>query len=146
MTDRPTCRTCPYWASIDDRDGQCRRHSPRAVAIGEPANLGEQANPFVAAWLETLDTQWCGDHPSFPEWLAGREKQTPINQALSDTDDLNRLLAAGELDSPLAEEIRARLDAIWPYLTEAERATVTKATVGRVYRLGYDSPVKEYGT
>jgi len=104
------------------------------------------ADPQEAAWPITTSSDWCGDHPDFPAWLAGREKQTPINQALSATERLNRLLSADELDSPLADEIRARLDAIWPQLTEAERATVTKAAVGRVYRLGYDSPVKEYKT
>lgn len=125
--DRPTCRTCQFWACIDEtRQGECRRHSPRAVAIGEPANLGEQTNPFLVAWLETMDAQWCGDHPSFPEWLAGRETEKPINQALSATDRLNLFLAAGELDSPLADEIRTRLDAIWSHLTDEERARVTK--------------------
>ncbi len=57
--NRPTCETCPFWAKPHSDEassaiGQCRRSAPR------PAECFD--------WAKTYSTDWCGEHPDFPEW------------------------------------------------------------------------------
>ena len=65
-TARPTCATCPYWNSPQGADGRwpCRRHAPR--------HIGSQCDDFAITAAE----EWCGDHPAFPAYIAGRRAAT----------------------------------------------------------------------
>jgi hypothetical protein len=63
--DHPTCSDCPYWRSnLVDRtqkqSGECRRHAPR-LAHPEAATCND--------WAPTKNSDWCGDHPRFEDWL-----------------------------------------------------------------------------
>lgn len=68
--DRPTCATCPFWekrenASNDfpDSVGECRRLPP-------PRPYDNDEGNWFGEWLCVYDDDWCGEHPSFPAYLA----------------------------------------------------------------------------
>lgn len=50
-----TCATCRFWKrrQPEKRGGQCRRHAPVSIAVGE----GRWRD-----WPATGDTDWCGDY------------------------------------------------------------------------------------
>ncbi len=73
--ERPTCKTCPYWADYHDGEslafGRCHKALPQAPLYKEQGDLPpythEQAN-----WLITFPTDFCGAHPDFPAYLKVR--------------------------------------------------------------------------
>jgi len=68
--DRPTCRTCPYWDSGGEEDsGICRKSCPKTA---KPQYEGDYS--AFPVWPITLDTEWCGEHPDFPAYLASLKK------------------------------------------------------------------------
>jgi hypothetical protein len=86
--ERPTCKTCPYWAFFDpstcevvedietasgddleDNEGQCRRCPPARLVYNGFRNGGRsvlRTNEFP----EVFHYDWCGEHPDFPAYLA----------------------------------------------------------------------------
>lgn len=78
MMDHPTCRTCPYWDPIgpDPEDvvpeGWCHRFpGPPAVTrvMIEETGMYDMIIPVSSA------THWCGEHPSFPAYLASLKEK-----------------------------------------------------------------------
>jgi hypothetical protein len=80
MSERPTCKTCPYWAGDLEESGECRAHSPR---FAPQSSIDEGfADGDNAAWPASADTDWCGEHPRFSEWIAAhRSSLTPDQNA-----------------------------------------------------------------
>jgi hypothetical protein len=62
--ERPTCKTCPYWDCTDSEfataSGTCNRYAPMPIRSGD--------DPLV--WSTTIDDDFCGEHPSFPAYIA----------------------------------------------------------------------------
>jgi hypothetical protein len=67
--NRPTCSSCGYWEEdteeypSSDRLGFCRRHPPVRF-------LEDEHNEDRSVYPETIDSDWCGEHPDFPAFLA----------------------------------------------------------------------------
>lgn len=78
--ERPTCGTCPYWDipegferhATDQWD--CHKRSPQLITAtylaGAAAVDQDPPGPFEGAWPQTKGSEWCGEHPSFPAYLA----------------------------------------------------------------------------
>jgi hypothetical protein len=87
-SEYPTCSTCPFWALEDDdmeivpvghpdRDGwegeaECHRNPPvgRMEEHGGPLFVRPRGHSY--AWPTTAAADFCGEHPDFPAFLAGR--------------------------------------------------------------------------
>ncbi len=75
--NRPTCRTCPYLYSNDDRGliseegdtdlGECQRHPPK-IATGRHVDR-HMVEEFRGIWPTVHEGDSCGEHPSFPAYL-----------------------------------------------------------------------------
>ena len=90
--DYPTCSTCPYWLydldgsdpaaprpdfdsldtspDVDTHGGECRRSAP-------VARMKMPAMNFFAdrlRWPRTTSSEWCGEHPDFPAYIASRRR------------------------------------------------------------------------
>jgi hypothetical protein len=68
MLLRPTCKTCAYFSLPGDNHetGWCMRYPPRLVVQPDvPDRLSE-------VWPVVEPTNWCGEHPDFPAYLASR--------------------------------------------------------------------------
>ncbi len=71
--DRPTCKTCPYWSDeIFHEDPTCEaslcacQRTPPQLN-GKPFNVETETGcDFPYTW----DSDWCGEHPDFPEYIA----------------------------------------------------------------------------
>lgn len=60
----PTCATCPYWNHL--RDPKDRKNHLEFLSCRRHAPTRDGATP---KWPETGSGDWCGDHPTFPEYL-----------------------------------------------------------------------------
>ncbi len=65
--ERPTCVTCPFWDQSDlindgvNKVGECRRY-PRAWNKPTSRMVSDE-------WPRVAEYDWCGEHPSFPDYL-----------------------------------------------------------------------------
>lgn len=59
--ERPTCKTCPYYDAIIEMG------APAIKKIG-----GCRWDPNLIPHKRT--DEWCGQHPDFPEYIAGLKK------------------------------------------------------------------------
>ncbi len=73
MSDKPTCKTCPYLMRTDAPvwDGYCCRRAPRSHPA-DPENHG--AVDSHEGWHRSDSAcvsvdNFCGEHPAFPAWL-----------------------------------------------------------------------------
>ena len=58
MSEKPMCKTCPYWHELMEHYyGLCRRSSPGNF----PGDQDE------AMWPTVNTNDWCGEHPEFGE-------------------------------------------------------------------------------
>jgi hypothetical protein len=76
-TERPTCKTCPYWKQIEDANlyGECRRfpaYQSHQMDVGSEEE--GKTNIDLATWADTEEDDWCGEHPDFPAYIAGLKK------------------------------------------------------------------------
>lgn len=80
--DKPTCGTCPYWTDrCDDGHGaigSCRRLPP--VLVPGMCSVGEDGDIDHWRYLSTRrpmtdEHDFCGEHPSFPAWMAEQRKE-----------------------------------------------------------------------
>jgi len=80
--DRPTCKTCPYWNApkhheyLDEDEperGDCRKYNP-VFRPDMSAEMGA-CQPWDGWWPTTSETQFCGEHPNFPAWIASRRQE-----------------------------------------------------------------------
>jgi hypothetical protein len=54
-TYRPRCKTCLFWARVENEDhGDCRFNAPRWDATNGDND-----------WGHTKEDMWCGQHPEF---------------------------------------------------------------------------------
>ena len=71
--NKPTCDTCPYWLRSDilrwENTGTCRRHPP---SIPE-----DPQDPGCVSWPRTNHSDFCGEHPDFPAYLAEKKGVKP---------------------------------------------------------------------
>lgn len=76
--DKPTCGTCPYCMEEESGDSTCRRNAPKPHSA--------QYDPF---WpVVDIDYDFCGEHPSFPAWIAERDK--PVSAIAKTSTNLSR--------------------------------------------------------
>lgn len=72
-TERPErCETCRWWDCIEPGGtcfGRCRRHPP---GRSELRTFPEGYSAYVGIWVETEDTDWCG------EWRAKGATPNPV--------------------------------------------------------------------
>ena len=91
--ERPTCRTCPYW-DLEDYESDCpdfggtdeemRSHLDTdccCCASGECRRYPRQTEGMVGRcmvtyWPRSLDSDWCGEHPDFPAYIASLKKRS----------------------------------------------------------------------
>jgi hypothetical protein len=79
MSERPTCKTCPYWYNPMDHDagatehdeGECHRRPP-AVHVFAFQTQEDWRVRRETDYPSAADFDWCGEHPDFPAWLASR--------------------------------------------------------------------------
>lgn len=100
--DRPTCATCPFFAPCEHcgsdgtTDGVCRRMPP-----GSPLLFGKREFNKVpgvgyvptesryepcAVWPHPDASDWCGEHPDFPAYLASLRPGVVAGERLSPGD------------------------------------------------------------
>jgi hypothetical protein len=89
MSDKPTCRTCPYCEIIPAEDGDdpdtwmgvCHRFPPGYVGRSDRdakycshADPGEWSPPWVSGVIYDGQDRgdWCGEHPAMPAWIASQ--------------------------------------------------------------------------
>jgi hypothetical protein len=71
MSDRPTCKTCPYWDNTDGGDlNDCRAGRPQSMIDPTWPNNTDSEN--YRRWPETWDDDWCGEHPDFSAWITAQ--------------------------------------------------------------------------
>jgi hypothetical protein len=130
-TKRPTCKTCPYWHDLvtedegienwkDDevRFGDCRRRAPSPVMIYQmPPNPGSD-NRADLVWLQTLNGDWCGEHPDFPAYIASLKKPRTVPEMEAEI-----LATQNEIETAVGES-----------MTE----------FGMTAPKGFNSPIKEH--
>ena len=67
--EKPICETCPYWdAEPSGTHGSCRRNAPSPLLwhpIRDRYDLADHA-----WWPITGREDCCGEHPSFPAYIA----------------------------------------------------------------------------
>ena len=69
----PKCETCAYWDAAENGMGECRRRAPLAR---DSWWAGYDAWAFV----DTMRSDWCGEHPDFPAWIESRRHQKGADQ------------------------------------------------------------------
>jgi hypothetical protein len=76
--DKPTCKTCPYLfrAYMFPNNGYCHRKPPVPVSIVYTDPEGFVKVEFETRWPDVGDTDYCGEHPDFPAWLADQKPET----------------------------------------------------------------------
>jgi len=67
MTERPMCKTCPYWFEgveyiEESLEGYCQRPPP--IVLDRPVPIGTHS-----CWPNSMEDDWCGEHPDFAEWI-----------------------------------------------------------------------------
>jgi hypothetical protein len=89
--DKPTCRTCPYWYAPDPENfhsvcmdsvkGECHRFPPTRDSVdkwrgGDVSRVERSLDEINEAdWIDTEESDWCGEHPDFPAYLANRKPE-----------------------------------------------------------------------
>jgi hypothetical protein len=63
--DKPNCSTCPY-SDVYGNRRFCERHAPRPEMIHDDVQQPKQH----AHWPVVDDTDTCGEHPKFAQWIA----------------------------------------------------------------------------
>lgn len=137
--DKPTCATCPYWASGSHgfADGSCRRRAPSGPI--------DTMRDYIFAPMNS--TEWCGEHPDFPAWIeetrkpaeasgagaimAMRNRARIHKKALDDWMDCNgipRKASARSLMRALADLYEQGLD--MPRMLQSRRVRQKKAYIG----------------
>lgn len=98
--ERPTCKTCPYWDRDDEfsdtTDGgrviqaKCRRHAPggssdffesyEGEAAADDGNVPREWTAYNLARFSTTEwSEWCGEHPDFPAYIASLKEPVTVN-------------------------------------------------------------------
>lgn len=82
--ERPTCGTCPYWDEADRDDvrvGECKRFPP--VFPPNDKMRSETVELYGDDWMgwspETSPNDFCGEHPSFPAYVASLKPVTGVS-------------------------------------------------------------------
>lgn len=71
-SDRPTCKTCVYWwanAALPGW-GECRPE----YAMRSQKELEERGHEWMGSWYATRETDGCGTHHDFKEWLEAKKE------------------------------------------------------------------------
>ena len=55
-SDQKKCSSCDNWLVIEEPKGECRSHSPQALAVQEG-----NKTIFETIFPQTIATDWCGD-------------------------------------------------------------------------------------
>ena len=86
--DRPTCKTCPYWNTLEDEDepepleGWCHRFPPLPAVTKV---MIKETGMYDGIHVVTRRCDFCGEHPDFPAYIAGPKGPTgnsfPLNHA-----------------------------------------------------------------
>lgn len=50
------CQNCAFWNSLDNSQGECRRHAPQTIAF----EVDEEVK-FESMFPITAGDDWCGD-------------------------------------------------------------------------------------
>lgn len=74
MSEQPKCAACPYWQrgwwELTNGWGACKRGRPELSSVGG-VNVASSLIPEIAgSFPATYNTEWCGEHPDFPAYLA----------------------------------------------------------------------------
>lgn len=90
--ERPTCGTCPYWndahAKADWREiGACIRNAP-SPNVGVFHEMRDE--PDYVMWPMTGSEESCGEHPSFPAYIASLQNVTAHDRDGSTTSHVAR--------------------------------------------------------
>jgi hypothetical protein len=81
IAGRPTCATCPYWSPDGESGGgYCHRRAPQSYPQsilkmdddGQSRHWGSFSQSSMLP--EAFSGDWCGEHPDFPEYIAGLKK------------------------------------------------------------------------
>lgn len=85
MSGRPTCETCPYWATKKpgDMGGNCIRHSPRPRTV----YCDKDGELYYGWWPYVSHDDGCGEHPDFPAWLAAVRRTAQPATPVRTVDD-----------------------------------------------------------
>lgn len=70
--EKPMCKTCPYHEYDEHATGDhyCMRHAPSPIQNDEPGDTTFTHWPPI-----DIETDWCGEHPNFPAYLASLKPQ-----------------------------------------------------------------------
>jgi hypothetical protein len=71
IMDRPTCSECPFWEPFRTPAGLCHRYPPNMV----PHDLTSKVR--IAEFPEMQPSEWCGEHPDFPAYIASLKASRP---------------------------------------------------------------------
>lgn len=81
--NRPMCYSCVYWESYLNRDknsralGECHRNAPRSMLYVIGLVQADKYPPSAVSWPDTLEDEWCGEHPDFPAFVASLKMPMP---------------------------------------------------------------------
>lgn len=59
------CETCRFYHDYGGKEGDCRRHAPRAFLRDRE---DQSADAVRAYWPEVLETMWCGEWQRARTW------------------------------------------------------------------------------
>jgi hypothetical protein len=71
MTERPTCKTCPYYdaeAEVTIHQGQYERMGLAGGTVVLFGKCNRYSHPRVN---HKKPDDWCGEHPEFEDWAEG---------------------------------------------------------------------------
>lgn len=83
--ERPECSSCPYWDELDDHEyapiiGLCHRTPPRYTGSHTSSDSSKSATPDAWDFPWTTESDWCGEHPDFPAYIAAlKSHSSPRN-------------------------------------------------------------------
>ena len=70
MMEKPTCKTCPYWESIEDLRKRLK-HNTYAYPYVETTEGMCHSSPNTVLSDETY---WCSKHPNMHAWIGIKNK------------------------------------------------------------------------
>ncbi len=97
--ERPTCKTCVFFYDDESEErGECHRYPPKVAQTKEQQKESELAGCGIfESWFPDVhNSEWCGEHPEFPAYLASERDNADVEQSRTVTSKESRVDVPGE--------------------------------------------------